>query len=262
MAYNTSQYWINKEQREQTAKEHTEQMDYDFFDEIKDCVAETFEYSPDFKIDLKDYNHEDTKTNIILCDLDSVSAIFEYKDEVTAVLNFSSYKNPGGMFIKGSKAQEECLCHESYLYNVLREMSDFYAWNNQHKNKALYLNRALYTEDVLFERDDRYAYCDVLTCAAPNKTAAQKYCNVSNKKNFEVLESRIKFVMDIAAYSEAKTLILGAYGCGVFGQDPYEVAKIFKEILDKYPKLFKTVVFAIPNKNSENYKAFKEVFNK
>lgn len=68
--------------------------------------------------------------------------------------------------------------------------------------------------------------------------------------------------MDVAVYSGAKTLILGAYGCGVFGQDPYEVAKIFKEILNKYPKLFKTVVFAIPNKNSENYKAFKGVLNK
>lgn len=87
--------------------------------------------------------------------------------------------------MKGSKAQEECLCHESYLYNVLREMPDFYAWNNQHKNKALYLNRALYTEDILFERDDQHAYCDVLTCAAPNKTAAQKYCNVSNKKTLK-----------------------------------------------------------------------------
>lgn len=263
MAYNTSQYWVNKNQRAQTAKEHTEQMDRDFFNEIEDCVAETFEYSTDFKTDLNLYNDRHTKeTNIILCDLDSVSAIFEYKDEITAVLNFSSYKNPGGMFMKGSKAQEECLCHESYLYNVLREMHDFYAWNNQHKNKALYLNRALYTESVLFERDDQYAYCDVLTCAAPNKTAAQKYCNVSDKENSEVLKSRINFVMNVAAYSGAKTLILGAYGCGVFGQNPHEVATIFKEIIDKYPKVFKTIVFAIPNKNTENYKAFKEVFNK
>lgn len=262
MAYNTSQYWINKEQRAQVAKEHTEQMEEKFKEEIKDCIDETYLYNTGFNMELEKYNNRDKNADIIICDLDSVTAIFEYKDEITAVLNFSSYKNPGGMFLKGSKAQEECLCHESYLYNVLKEIPDFYSLNNQHKNKALYLNRGLYTPDVLFEREDRYVYCDVITCAAPNKTAAQKYCNVSNKENYKVLKSRIKFIIDMAVKNDVNTLILGAYGCGVFGQDPYEVAKIFKEILDKYPKLFKTIVFAIPNKNSENYKAFKEVFNK
>ena len=262
MAYNTSRYWVDKEHRAEVARNHTELMAEEFAEEIEDCVAETYLYDTNFKLDLNDYGNNETDVNIIVCDLDSVAAILEYKDDITAVLNFASFKNPGGMFLKGSKAQEECLCHESYLYNVLREHGDFYAENNKMKNKALYKNRALYTENVLFERDDRYAYCDVITCAAPNKTAAQKYCNVSNKENSEVLKSRIKFVIDVAVYGGANTLILGAYGCGVFGQDPHEVATIFKEILDQYPKLFKTVVFAIPNKKSENYKAFKEVFNK
>lgn len=262
MAYNVSKYWNNKDQRAQTAKEHTELMEEKFREEIEDCVDETYLYNIGFNMELERYNNRDKDVDIIVCDLDSVAAILEYKDEITAVLNFSSYKNPGGMFLKGSKAQEECLCHESYLYNVLRKMPDFYSWNNQHKNRALYLNRGLYTQDVLFERRDRYVYCDVITCAAPNKTAAQKYCNITDKENYKVLESRIKFVIDMAVENSVNTLILGAYGCGVFGQNPHEVAAIFKNILDKYPRLFSTVVFAIPNKTTENYKAFEKVFKK
>ena len=63
----------------------------------------------------------------------------------------------------------------------------------------------------------------------------------------------------IAKNNEVDTLILGAYGCGVFGQDPYEVASIFKEYLDEC-KCFKTVVFAVPNGKNGNYEAFIKTF--
>ena len=179
------------------------------------------------------------------------------------VLNFASYKNPGGMFLKGSSAQEESLCHESYLYNVLKEFDKgFYEHNRQNKNKALYTNRAIYSEYIRFMRDSEDVFCDVLTCAAPNKAAAQKYCNVTDRLNYSTLKERIRFVIAVAALNRPDTLIFGAYGCGVFGQNPFEVAKIFKEIFDEYPCMFDRIVFAIPNKNSKNYEAFEAVFNK
>ena len=164
------------------------------------------------------------------------------------------------MFYKGSKAQEECLCHESYLYNVLKEFDDtFYEWNRRHKNKSLYLNRALYSDSVMFMRGDEFRYCDVITCAFPNKKASQKYCGTSDEENSKVLRDRIDFILKIAKDNLVEILILGAGGCGVFGQDPYEVAQIFKELLTTKYKCFDKVIFAIPDKNGENYIAFKEV---
>ena len=264
MAYNNSHYWRNKEQRAQVAKEHTEYMEQEFHDEIIDCIEESSVYSY-CDSPFSNFNNRKKEAEIILIDKDSASAIFDYPSDMnnkSMVLNFASYKNPGGMFIQGSSAQEESLCHESYLYNVLKEFDgSFYAYNRQNKNKALYTNRAIYSEYIRFMRDTD-VFCDVLTCAAPNKTAAQKYCNVTDRLNYSTLKERIRFVITVAALNKPDTLILGAYGCGVFGQNPFEVAKIFKDIFDEYPRMFDRIVFAIPNRNSKNYEAFEAVFNK
>ena len=266
MGYDTRRYWVNKEKRAEKAREHTQLMDYYYGDDIKDTVEfDTKEYNDGFEINHKTYTSEHTE--FILEDTDSVSAILKYIPEFdekhlyyTAVLNFASYKNPGGQFINGSKAQEESLCMESYLYNVLKEFDNtFYEWNRRHKNKSLYLNRALYSDSVMFMRGDEFRYCDVITCAFPNKKASQKYCGTSDEENSKVLRDRIDFILKIAKDNLVEILILGAGGCGVFGQDPYEVAQIFKELLITKYKCFDKVIFAIPDKKGENYIAFKEV---
>lgn len=58
----------------------------------------------------------------------------------------------------------------------------------------------------------------------------------------------------ILANEGVTTFVAGAWGCGVFRQDPKFVARVLIEELT-YPK---TVVFAIPA--GRNYDAFKEVF--
>lgn len=258
MAY-IKEYWTDKEKRAKTARDHSEKMAKKYREQIEACIKETIIYDPSF------YSTKHIPMNnskIIVDALDSVSAIQKYANgEKMAVLNFSSYKNPGGMFLNGSKAQEECLCHESCLYNVLEKFKDtFYSWNEKHKNKALYLNRALYTPNIVFIKNGKEIACDVITCAAPNKSAAQKYQSVSDEENSQVLDDRIRFVLDVAKENEVKTLILGAYGCGVFGQDASEVASVFKHYLNKSYSCFDTVIFAIPDARDGNYKKFVDVF--
>lgn len=246
-----------KERRARDAKQHTAECDELYEGAIRRCIQKTIVYSPShvFKTASKNSYVEWTVE-----DLDSVSAIIKHADKSrkTAVLNFASYKHPGGMFLEGAAAQEECLCHESILYNVLREFQGFYDWNVLHKNRAMYLNRALYTPKVIFMRDGKEYASDVITCAAPNLAAAKRYLQVSDKENEIILGRRIRFVLDIASDNGVETLILGAYGCGVFGQNPKVVAEIFKDALRAKSYGFQKVVFAIPEGNG-NLQTFKNI---
>jgi uncharacterized protein (TIGR02452 family) len=255
-------YWSRKEQLSKKAKAHAEHMEEVYAQDITTCVneTETFDENVAWISGPKQY------TEIQLVDMTSVEAIKAFTPRHapkhrTCVLNFASHKNPGGKFLEGSSAQEESLCHDSILYNVLSKMPAYYAVNKAFLNRSLYSNRALYSPKILFPIEGSEWRADVLTCAAPNKTAAQKYCKVSDEENTRWLRSRIDFVLGIAASNKPDVLILGAYGCGVFGQDPTEVASIFNEFLsNKYFGEFKKVVFAIPDKTGVNYQAFQSIF--
>lgn len=257
---NNHHYWIDKENRAKKAAAWTDTMETQHKDLIDRSTENTAIYADNNGRNRYFAPSGTHAPSIKLVDKDAVSAIVDEHHGKTAVLNFASYKNPGGMFLKGSCAQEESLCHESFLYNVLRRFEQaYYVPNNNTKNRAMYTNKALYSPDIVFYHDNHAVPCDVITCAAPNFSAGAKYANVTPEFNSRCLRSRIQFVLDVAACNHVDTLILGAFGCGVFGQNPKEVAIIMHNLLPEYP--FKTVVFAIPDKNHANYKAFAEVFS-
>lgn len=259
-------YWTDKEKRAEIAKAHTKEMEEKYSKEIKYSIENTKVCTSIDILRTEKEEPENTtvKTRFYVCDIDTVGAILEFssEDKRIAALNFASYKNAGGMFVKGSRAQEECLCHESFLYNVLKEAEPYYELNRKSKNRALYHNRALYSPDIIFEREGKICYCDVITCAAPNKRAAQKYCNVSDEEDSRVLESRIDFILDMARTHKVDILILGAFGCGVFGQSGEEVAKIFHKLLlrEEYD-CFENVVFAVPASKNGNFQSFYDCFS-
>ena len=115
-------YWENRDERKERAYLHTKNMAYVFSDHIEQCVRNTKLYDDTNTFD--ELNPVLTR-EVSVVDLDTVSAIFRYKrkEKRTAILNFASYKNAGGMFLQGSSAQEESLCHASFLYNVLSEFT-------------------------------------------------------------------------------------------------------------------------------------------
>lgn len=254
--------WVDREHRRLIAHIHTDLMDEKYAIEIEKSIRDTILYSPDVIDNSLKYAKEKHIPNIEIDDIDTVSAVLKFTSGKTAVLNFASYKNPGGMFIAGSRAQEECLCHESFLYNVLRRFRDtYYKKNSKNSNRSLYRDRALYTPNIIFMRNNREVYCDVINCASPNKGAAQDYHSVTDSENYKALESRIKFVLEIAQNQDVETLILGAFGCGVFKQDPKEVSDLFMRYLTTGMYTFKKVIFAIPKDNRKNYNIFRKTIS-
>lgn len=196
---------------------------------------------------------------IVVTQETTVDAIFEahsiYGESVCA-LNFASYKNPGGMFIEGSMAQEESLCHEGTLYNVLRSKRIRELFYDQHAkklNRALYQSDLLYTPRVLFNRNGNCVFSNVITCAAPNKKAAQKYQHVSDDEVSKAMYHRLDSILHAASLMKVDCLILGAFGCGVFGNDVEDVAVLAKILLEvKYKNCFREVIFPVPDTKSFN----------
>lgn len=245
-------YWNKANERSLIAKKHTELMESTKTDLIESSVAET-----------KIYESCAVQTRTVLAtfkllNLDIVSAIMmQDSNKRTGVLNFASFKEPGGKFLEGSSAQEESLCHKSFLYNVLKEFQDsYYDINKKQLNRALYYDKALYTPDIEFSQGANTRFADVITCAAPNWTVANKYCNVTPLENYRALSSRIKFVKDITCNNNLDVIILGAYGCGVFGQDPETVAKLIHQ---HFKSSIPEVILAVPGKD-RNYQAFADYF--
>mgnify|MGYP004454654373 FL=1 len=257
--------WRNKDQNKIQAQKHKEECERLYADEIKRCIEESKVHTfgagraiPDFEI------KKPVNTEIILDDTDSVTALYNCNEnEIVAILNFASYKNPGGMFLKGSMAQEEALCHESILYNVLsapRFQEEFYGPNHNRLNRGMYGDDLIYSRDVLFIDPSGNTYGDVITCAAPNAGVASEICHVKPNIIKAYLKARIQHVLYIALKNDVDVVILGAYGCGVFKNDPYDVAAIFKDELDTtFEGAFDKIIFAIPDSKSNNYKAFQDI---
>lgn len=249
-------YWVNKADRAKLAKQHTQTMERTHADDIMASVTGSVIYGPK----MPDTDGKTGHPDFVYEDLDTVSSVMKHAmDRHLCVLNFASYKNPGGGFLAGSSAQEESLCHASDLYNVLSRIPDYYEYNNAHKNRALYTDRALWTPQIIFEKDDKMAIADVVTCAAPNFPTAEKYGHATYTENLAVLRMRTVFLKRVLEAQGIRTAILGAWGCGVFGQHPEDVAKMFREIFSG--STIQTIVFAVPSggHGKANAEAFQAV---
>lgn len=231
---------------------HTKEMNERFKDNIKSSIENSIIYGGSGKTPRK--NISTVKHSMVLLNIDSTEAVLSHPG--ATMLNFASYKHPGGGFIKGTWAQEEAICHDSNLYNILSHFNSFYVENEKSMNSSLYTDRAIFTPNVIFERNNKTVECNVITCAAPNWNIAINY-DVTPQENEEALKQRIDFVISIAEENNCDTIILGAWGCGVFGQNPKVVAKLFKERLTI--SSIRLAIFAIPGHNT-NYESFYEIF--
>lgn len=165
-------------------------------------------------------------------------------------LNFANGTNPGGWFLDGGRTQEEALCRDSLLYGTLVGHEMYEVHKTMPYEDAS--DWCIVSRDVPFIRDensDLVAYpwvCDVVTCAAPiSSPYRDAYCR-------ELFRKRIHRLLEVAASLGYTGLVLGAWGCGMFGNDPASTAKVFRELLEgEFLGCFGEVVFAVTDWSPE-----------
>lgn len=264
--FNDTQEWIKKNKK--------------LIDETQKTIKSTIFYNNDISIEGIEKNTLPAK--VLVTRNSSFDAAREYITDKVAVLNFASATTPGGGVTKGSSAQEECLCRCSNLYNVINTKSCFNNFYTPHRNSgnALHNDDIIYSKDVIIFKKDDYTTLDpsdwknvdVITCAAPNlkeKPAndmnpnESEHIDISDDDLFELHVKRARKIFNAAVINKAEVLILGAFGCGAFRNDPEIVARAYKKVLDEYKKYFKYIEFAVycNEYDTTNYDTFKRIIS-
>ncbi|WP_298609089.1 TIGR02452 family protein [uncultured Thiothrix sp.] len=185
------------------------------------------------------------------------------------LLNFASARNPGGGFIGGARAQEEDLCRCSGLYSCLMPQTAYYAANRA-QDSLLYTDHLIYSPQVPWFRQDnndlleQAYYASVITAPAPNAGQVLLKNQASVQAIYQTLHYRAGLVLAIAKAHQHENLLLGAWGCGVFKNDPQQVAQAFADWLaqPQFKTCFKKICFAVytVGKNNANLLAFQRQF--
>ncbi|RCH65755.1 TIGR02452 family protein [Streptomyces sp. SDr-06] len=202
--------------------------------------------------------------------LDAARRMVGESPERVAVLTFASARNPGGGFLNGAQAQEEALCRSSALYATLLRAPDIYARHRADRD-VFYTDRVIHSPGVPVFRDDRGRLLDTpylagfLTSPAPNAGVIARRTPEAAHRVGPVLDARAGRVLETAVLHGYRRLVLGAWGCGVFRNDPARVAAAFRDHLTgegRFAGHFDEVVFAVLDRTREQstLRAFEAAF--
>ena len=176
-------------------------------------------------------------------------------------LNFANGIQPGGGFLEGARAQEEVLCRSSALYLTLVGEA-MYAEHHK-RSRPDSSDWAILSPDVpVFRMDDGMELpqpwlLSFITCAAPYAPA------IGQPQAGNLLQKRIRRLLAIAQSYRYAALVLGAWGCGAFGNDPQRAAEDFRQALENdFSGAFSEIVFAIVDWSPERryLGPFRDVF--
>lgn len=249
-----SDNWKNASLNRRKAHDWVRRMEEEQLSAIEHSIQYSKKYLNFVLPDIDLVKDKDTVIHVV--DMTAEDAVMQYAGNgKTCILNFASYKNPGGRFYDGDMAQEEALCHVSTLYPVLRSFTSEYSRRLSHLNNGLYNEDFIYSPDIIFFKDGKMQKCDVLTYAAPNMMRKAK-----TKEYHDVLCRRMLNAFVIPYLHGCENVILGAWGCGVFCNNPITVAEIWKLYEDGLDGLYSNIVHPVPTmKGTKNYDAFMRV---
>jgi len=198
----------------------------------------------------------------------AIAMIADNPAEGVCVLSMANGYMQGGSWLGGAAAQEEQLCCRSTLSRTLRVQ--YYPLPGvEEKDDRI---SVVFSPDVrIFRtRSPHYTFYEdlqekkspekvaVITAVALNlrgrQTSDGKFPSAADR---DVTKDIVKLVLRVAAKRGQKRLVLGALGCGAFGNPPGEVAAVFREVFEEkeFRGRWMEIVFAIlPYKN--NVEAF------
>lgn len=242
--------------------------------ELEYCIDQTCLFTPDdlqsLRVELQAVNTQIEVVNET--SLEGAKRLYDSRAfKRILVLNFASAKNAGGGFLRGAQAQEESLARSSGLFPSLEKCSGYYRYHRTQNKSLLYSDHMIYSPDCPVFKDDGGVLLDApyivdfITSPAPNRGALTR----NNPKSLDQLEAaftqRIQYMLRLAASQQVDALVLGAWGCGVFGNNPEQVAALFaNELLGDgaFAKTFRHISFSIPEnpKLAANTTAFEKYF--
>ncbi|MCC8102326.1 MAG: TIGR02452 family protein [Clostridiales bacterium] len=186
------------------------------------------------------------------------------------VLNLASSTHPGGQTRKGASAQEEDLCRRTSLLLSLEsdEAKKYYDYNNARKthmgSDGVMISPCVEVlKDASSETLSEPFLISVMSCAAPMIRLGLE--GMSQQEYEVMLCHRIQGMLLAAASQNYRHLILGAFGCGVYGNDAAVVSNLFYHAIQNLSfdgrgsnQLFDSIDFAVlcrPGKDY-NYREF------
>jgi uncharacterized protein (TIGR02452 family) len=277
---------MNRQQRAQLAQETLAILEQGFYtidngssvdlrDAINQAVENTILYSPEEVAEslAKLPPHEPNSTVVEVRNETTLAAAKRLAESGqfahVLCLNFASAKNPGGGFLGGSQAQEESLARSSALYASLIQQEHYYEYNRRNKT-ALYSDYMIYSPNVpVFRDDEGYLLAQpyqvsFVTAPAVNAGAVKKNEPHNIDKILPTLYRRVEYILAVAAHQRCDAFVLGAWGCGVFRNDPQDIAKMWQQLLfdsDLFVNRFKHIIFAVLDTNDRGtYRTFCEQF--
>ena len=189
----------------------------------------------------------------------------EKKENNVLVLNFANPVNPGGGVRRGARAQEEDLCRKSsLLFSLESDFAQRYYKYNRSLHTYMGSDAVILTPNVEIVKDtngellDETVIVSVLTCAAPLVTRDMEGLSVEQYR--ELFYNRICGILKCAAFWGYQALVLGAFGCGAFGNDAKTVSDLFYKALKEFDydgmkakDFFRRIDFAVLDRSSKQY---------
>lgn len=211
----------------------------------------------------------DALPRITFMDDDTFTAASRYDN--ACCLNFASHKRPGGgylavMDIRGPiRTQEEDLFRRSNLPEIM-DNDKVRAYYPLREAEGLYCSGVVVSKDKKLNPINPFITSVVTVPAVVNPDMADGSMKVMTDLSeaipakHRLVIRRAERIFEIAAHNRHRVLILGAWGCGVFNNNPLVIANLFQRLItQEYVGLFDEVVFAIPGRTSANYRIFESV---